>query len=366
MAERFSSCGRSPAATALLARDRTTHGRGGDTGPSFSTTHGRGGGTGPSFSITHGHGGDTGPSIPTKGLRGWMVRTRAPFFTATVIPIVLGGVLAWVRTGRLHVLHFALTLVGGVLIQAGANMINDYFDHASGADRRNRQALAPFTGGSPVLKRGLLKPARVRNEALVYFAVAAAIGFYLTWRASPWILAVGAVGLLSGYLYTATLAPAGLGEFFLFLDFGPLMVLGAWLVQTGRLAWDPVWASLPVAFLIMNVLWINQFPDAPADAKAGKRHWVVRLGRRRALLIYGGLFLATYLALAVNVLTGVGPIWTLLGLLPLPLAWRAWRIARKYYEQPPHLRPANALAIQVHLLTGLYVITGYLIQGIIR
>lgn len=304
--------------------------------------------------------------VPTKGLPGWRVRTRAPFFTATVIPIVLGSVLAWVRAGRFHVLHFALTLIGGVLIQAGANMINDYFDHVSGADRRNRQAITPFTGGSPVLKLGLLKPERVRNEALAYFGVAAAIGFYLTWRASPWILAVGAAGIVSAYLYTATLAPAGLGEFFLFLDFGPLMVLGAWLVQTGRFAWDPIWASLPVAFLIMNVLWINQFPDAPADDAVGKRHWVVRLGRQRALLIYGGLFLATYLALGVNVLTGVGPIWTLLGLLPLPLAWRAWRIARQSYAEPAHLRPANALTIQVHLLTGLYIIVAYLVQGIVR
>ena len=304
--------------------------------------------------------------VPTKGLRGWMVRTRAPFFAASAVPIVLGGVLAWVRTGRFHALHFALTLIGGVLIQAGANMINDYFDHVSGADRRNRQALAPFTGGSPVLKLGLLEPARVRNEALLYFAVAAAIGFYLTWRTSPWILAVGAVGILSGYLYTSTLAPAGWGELFLLLDFGPLMVLGAWLVQAERLAWEPLWASLPVAFLIMNVLWINQFPDAPADATVGKRHWVVRLGRRRALRIYGGLFLATYLVLGVNVLTGVGPIWTLLGLLPAPLAWRAWRIARRHYDRPSRLRSANVLTIRVHLLTGLYVITGYLIEGIVR
>jgi 1,4-dihydroxy-2-naphthoate octaprenyltransferase len=217
-----------------------------------------------------------------------------------------------------------------------------------------------------VLKLGLLKPERVRNEALAYFAVAAAIGFYLTWRTSPWILTVGVAGILSAYLYTATLAPAGLGEFFLFLNFGPLMVLGAWLVQTGRLAWDPIWASLPAAFLIMNVLWINQFPDAPADHAVGKRHWVVRLGRRRALLIYGVLFLATYLALGVNVLTGAGPIWTLLGLLPLPLARRAWRIARQSYDEPSRLRPANALTIQVHLLTGLYIIVGYLIQGIVR
>ncbi|MGC9398939.1 MAG: prenyltransferase [Anaerolineae bacterium] len=304
--------------------------------------------------------------VPTQGLSGWVVRTRAPFFTATFIPITLGAVLAWVHTRQFHLLHFILTLLGGVLMQAGANMINDYFDHRSGADRRNRQAFPPFTGGSPTLKLGLLTPKRVRNEALVYFAVAALIGFYFTWRVSPWIFVVGAVGILSGYLYTAYLAPAGLGEPFLFLDFGPLMALGGWLVQTGRFAWDPVWASLPVAFLILNVLWINQFPDASADDAVGKRHWVVRLGRRRALLLYGGFFLAAYLTLGANVLTGIGPIWTLLGLLPFPLAWRAWRIASRHYEASPDLRPANALTIQVHLLSGFFIVVGYLIQGLVR
>ncbi len=305
------------------------------------------------------------PAIPTRGVRGWMVRARAPFLTATFVPIVLGGVAAWVRTGTFHLLDFALTLVGGVLIQAGANMLNDYFDHRSGADRCNRQALTPFTGGSPVLRDGLLKPERVRNEGLIHFAVAALIGFYLTWRSSPWLLLIGALGLFSGYAYTAYLAPVGLGEGFLFLSFGPLMVLGAWLVQTGALAWEPVWASLPVAFLIMNVLWINQFPDTPSDAAVGKRHWVVRFGRRRALRIYGGLFVASYGALLVNALSGVSPLWTLFGALTLPLAWRAWSTARTHYDTPA-LRPANALTVEVHLVTGMLQIVGYLIQGVVR
>lgn len=305
------------------------------------------------------------PSIPTRGVRGWMIRARAPFLTASLVPITLGGVAAWVRTGAFHLVDFLLTLVGGVLIQAGANMLNDYFDHQSGADRRNRQALPPFTGGSPVLKLGLLKPERVRNEGLIYFAVATLIGLYLTWRSSPWLLFIGALGLFSGYAYTAYLAPAGWGESFLFFSFGPLMVLGAWVVQTGTLAWEPVWASLPVAFLIMNVLWINQFPDTPSDEAVGKRHWVVRLGRRRALWIYGGLFAASYGALLVNALTGASPPWTLLGALTLPLAWRAWSTARVHYDTPA-LRPANVLTIEAHLVTGALQIVGYLIQGIVR
>ncbi len=314
--------------------------------------------------------------VPAHGISGWIARVRAPFFTATLIPIALGGVAVWVYTGTLHVGRFLLTLLGGLLLHAGANLINDYFDHLSGTDRLNREAIAPFTGGGPALQLGLITPRRARNEALVYFAAGGLVGLYLAWASfhdqgvlgpqSPWVLVIGALGVLTGIFYTARLAPWGLGEVALFLDFGPLMVLGTWVVQTGSPAWTPIWASLPVGFLISNVLWINQFPDTVADAQVGKRHWVVRLGWKRALPIYGGLFLAVYLSLAATWLAGLAPVWTLLALLPAPLAWRAWRIARANYDQMPELAPANALTVQVHLLTGIFLIVGYLIQGLIR
>ncbi len=303
--------------------------------------------------------------IPAHGIPGWIARVRAPFFTATLIPIVLGGVAAWVYTGTLHVARFLLTLLGGLLLQAGANLINDYFDHLSGTDRLNREAIVPFTGGGPALQLGLITPRRARNESLAYFVAGGLIGLYLAGASSPWVLVIGALGVLTGIFYTARLAPLGLGEVALFLDFGPLMVLGTWVVQTGSPAWTPIWVSLPVAFLISNVLWLNQFPDTVADAEVGKRHWVVRLGRERALPIYGGLFLATYLSLVATWLAGRAPVWTLLALLPAPLAWRAWRIARANYDRMTEMAPANALTVQVHLLTGVFLIVGYLIQGII-
>lgn len=305
------------------------------------------------------------PSLPTRGLKAWMIRVRAPFLTAAILPIVLGSVAAWARTRIFHVGYFLLTLVGGTLMQAGANMINDYFDHLSGADRLNREAVAPFTGGSPVLKLGLLSPERVRNEAIAYFVVAALLGLYLTFARSVWVLALGVAGVAAGFLYTTFFAPWGVGELALFLSFGPLMLLGGWITQTGSPAWEPVWASLPLGFLILNVLWINQFPDAAADAAVGKRHWVVRLGRRRATLLYGLFFLGAYLSLVVALLLGTLPVWTLLALLPAPLAWRAYRVAHRHYDEPPQLAPANALTVQLHLLTGLFLVVGYLIQGLL-
>ena len=83
-------------------------------------------------------------------LRRWLHLVRAPFLTATVIPVLLAG--AWVWATRLESpfpgLSFTLALIGAVALQAAANTFNDYFDWASGTDQANNQAFAPFSGGS--------------------------------------------------------------------------------------------------------------------------------------------------------------------------------------------------------------------------
>ena len=33
-------------------------------------------------------------------------------------------------------------------------------------------------------------------------------------------------------------------------------------------------ASVPIAILVMLIVWINQFQDAPSDAAVGKNTWV--------------------------------------------------------------------------------------------
>ena len=64
------------------------------------------------------------------------------------------------------------------------------------------------------------------------------------------------------------------------VGFGPLMLLGAYVVQTGgTLAWEPFVASIPIALLVMLILYVNAIPDRRGDARAGKRTLPVRLSR---------------------------------------------------------------------------------------
>jgi len=290
----------------------------------------------------------------------WFLELRAPFFTAAILPVLIGAAFVFWERGTLDLALVLITLAGTISLHAGTNMINDYFDYLSGDDARN-QARTPFNGGSPFLIEGMLKPKSVLAAALAAFGVGGLIGLYLAWTITWWILPVGIAGGLLGLLYVApkvNLAGRGVGEIAVGLGFGPLMTLGAYLVLTGEASLNSFLAGLPIGFLILLVLFINQFPDMEADASVGKNHWVVRLGRRRARTGYPIILGISYGFVAIAVVLGVIPILSLLFFLTLPFAIKASRIVLANPDDVRALIPAQALTIQIHLLGGLLLTTG--------
>jgi 1,4-dihydroxy-2-naphthoate octaprenyltransferase len=296
----------------------------------------------------------------------WVIKIRAPFFTVDVVPVCVGTAVAWARSGAFNLWYFVLALLGTVCINAGTNMTNDYFDHKWGSDEVNTEFVDPFTGGSRLIQMGLVKPHTHLWQGIAFFVVGASIGLLLALTRSEAILWIGIVGVFCGFFYTAPpfrLVRALVGELAVGICLGPLAALGAYVVQTQQASWEAVIASLPVMILVSLILWINEFQDAPADASVGKNHLVVRLGRRRAAVAYGALLAAAYVSLLAGViLDGVTP-FALLGLLTMPQAIRAFRIAREHYDHPRELVPANIATIQLHLRTGLLVALGYVLDG---
>ena len=297
----------------------------------------------------------------------YMQELRAPFFTASIVPVILGASVAWFHSGEFHWMLFFLTLAGGVLLHAGTNVINDFFDHKSGDDEVNVDYVRPFTGGSRMIQKGLLTPKQVLWESIFVYMGAAAIGAVLVvYRGYP-ILILGAIGMLCGYSYTGPpllLASRGVGELVVGVNFGILMSIGSYYVQTGRFALEPALAAGPIAFLILLVLFINQFQDVKADALTGKRNLVVRLGTRKSSRVYLAIISLTYLWILVFVWFRLMSPFALLALLSVPIAAKATAVALVHYDSPKSLVPANAGAIMVHLSVGLLISLAYVLEGI--
>ncbi len=312
---------------------------------------------------------------PTPGkLKLYLLETRAPFLTATLIPIFLGGIIAWASAGIFHWGYFFLTLIGGTCLHAGTNIINDYWDHKSSNDEINKEYVRPFTGGSRMIQLGLLSPKEVLGEALFFFVVGSIIGFYLIWVRGPLVLLLGAIGIFSGFFYCAPpvrLSYHGIGEAIIGLNFGPLMVFGAYWVQTQRFDWLPLIASVPVGLLIAAVIYINEFQDYAADKSVGRSHLIVRWGKEKGVDGYALIMILVYAWIIAGVLAGFLSLWLpslkflylpvfcLLGLITMPKAIQATKIARQFYSDSQNLVPANALTIMNHLQTGIWLMVGF-------
>jgi len=287
---------------------------------------------------------------------------RAPFFTATVVPVLLGTAIAW-QKGFFHWGYFALTLVGAVCVHAGLNVGNDYFDHLSGNDEINRE-LTPFSGGSRVIQEGIVSARGMLRLSMGFYLVGIFIGAYLTLTRGWPVLGFGLVGVLLAFFHTApplkfSYVGHGLGELAVGLGFGPVIVLGTFYVQTQAVSYDALWASIALGLLITAVLYINEFPDYEADKAVGKNTLIVVMGRERAVWGYVALLVGTYLITIVGVALHVLPRTLLLALLTLPLAYRCIRGAMRFHSNTQKLVPTQAATIQLHLLTGMILCLGH-------
>ncbi|MBN1153475.1 prenyltransferase [candidate division KSB1 bacterium] len=293
----------------------------------------------------------------------WLKAVRAPFFTATIIPVVLGTSVSYSELGHVDWLLFALTLLGCLLLHSGANLLNDFFDHLSRTDVINIEFVRPFTGGSRVIQDGLLSPAAVSKAGFLCIGSGSVIGIYLSVTIDPLIFFMGIIGVFSAFFYTApplALVKRGLGELFIGLNFGILMTTGSYVVQTSQFSWHPVMVSLPISFMIAAILFINEFQDYTADRSISKNQLVVRLGKIKAVYGYIIFMLCSYISIVIVVIFGVAEPVSLLGLLTLPLAIRSAQVVRLHFEDNQKLTSANLLTILNHLFTGLLIVTGYL------
>ncbi|MFH1502510.1 MAG: 1,4-dihydroxy-2-naphthoate octaprenyltransferase [Candidatus Eisenbacteria bacterium] len=304
------------------------------------------------------------------GLSVWLRVSRAPFLSAAAVPVILGGALGWHRAGLFHWPHFLLTLLGALLVHAGANLINEYADHESGADPSN-PVRTPFSGGSGTLEEGLLAPRAVLAAAVLAFAGGSAAGLYLNAvTGGTVILVLGVLGVALGWTYSARplqlgYRGRGFGELAVALAFGPLIVLGSYYVQTGTLDSAALAVSLPVTVLIALVLIVNGFPDHDGDRAAGKRTLVVTLGRRRSMMLYQVLVAAPFALTVAFVVARLIPSACLLALLPAPLAWKAAVTLRAHYRSAEGVLPANAATVALHGLFGVLLAVGLVVDRVL-
>jgi len=292
----------------------------------------------------------------------WVVIMRLPFLSATFVPIFVGAAIAKFAGYPIQWGWLALTALGGALLQIGTNTSNDYYDHVSGTDEINyNYSNVGLNGGGRGIQMGLISPKGMLTLAITTFGLSALVGIPLIQKAGLAVLWLGLIGFLSGLFYTAPpfkfSSRKGLGELLIGLNFGPLMVAGSALVQTGKLLPEAFLVGIPIGLLIAAVVYVNEFPDHDSDKKTGKNTLIVVFGPEKARAGYVSLVVGAFLSIIALVLSERLPSESLISLLAAYFGFRAIQTLYKHYNSRL-LEPANWGTIIMHNVTGLLLFIG--------
>lgn len=287
--------------------------------------------------------------------RCYFMATRPAFLSVTLVGVLLGLSCLPASRMALDLPMAGLTLLFALVAHAGANVLNDYYDGLNGSDAANQQRLFPFTGGSRFIQNGVLSLEQTRWFGYALLASVVPPGLWLMWHSSVDLLFIGLAGLLLAWAYSAPplqLMARGLGELAIAAGWG-LVVVGSDLVQRGEFSVFPLVVALPFSLLVTAILYLNQFPDVLADAFAGKRTLVVRLGVHSARWGLCLLCLVAYLWLIGAIALHRLPLIASIGLLPALLSYRACRGLLAYASRPERLLLPIRLTIAAANLHGL-------------
>lgn len=287
---------------------------------------------------------------------GWYNAFRPWTLHGAIVPVVLGGLLAY-HDGYSCWWIFALALIGGCLLQSAANLLNTYGDYDKGLDNIDNHSR------SPELVSGALEPKKVLYAGMACLAVTALIGVVFIGYTGWGILVFGLLGIAGAGLYTMGLSYKyhGFGLISVFLMMGILMSLGTYYLLTGTVGWYVILVSLPNALLITAVLSGNEMRDFRSDSEGGVITTSVRLGYARGLLLYQALCTAPYLILVALVLTGYLPYPSLLAMLTLYMWWRVMENSRRAEGDRHSGFMMVPMAFKLNWVFGALLMTGYVI-----
>jgi 1,4-dihydroxy-2-naphthoate octaprenyltransferase len=255
-------------------------------------------------------------------LKVWLQASRAFTLAMPFMCITVGAFLALYAGAPFSISRYLLTLVTAMVLQAAANLINDYYDFIKGTDLDNWESPDAF-GPALAIQQGLLTAEQIHLAGLVTFAVGTALGLVLAWLCGWPVLILGLIGVLGSYFYTAaplSLAYRGLGDFMVFALMGPGYVLGAYFVQMSAFSWSAALAGCSMGLLCSSLLQANNLRDIENDRKHGKWTMAALIGRRAALVELITCDALAYLIVFASVFTRHLPWLSVAVLITLPRA----------------------------------------------
>ena len=159
-------------------------------------------------------------------------------------------------------------------IQIGTNFANDYYDYVKGADSSDR------VGPRRMTQSGAIAPLTMKRATFLMFSMATLSGLFLVYHGGWPIFLIGLLSLFFGLIYTAgpfALAYIGGAEIISFLFFGPVSIIGTYLL-TATWNLNLIFIGSGIGLITTALLVVNNTRDIDSDRKVNKKTLAVRFG----------------------------------------------------------------------------------------
>ncbi|XP_060521994.1 ubiA prenyltransferase domain-containing protein 1 homolog [Cylas formicarius] len=275
-------------------------------------------------------------------LSSYVLALRPWSWSASLMPTLLGATIAHKYPGSddFSYLTLIFTLFTIICVHGAGNVVNTYFDYVKGIDNRKSDdrilvdhiltkdevvslgALLYLFGCIGFILMGALSPAKIEHLALVYFG-----------------------GLSSSFLYTGGVGfkYIALGDVLILIIFGPISVLFAFMVQTGRVEWATIYYAIPLALNTEAILHSNNTRDAESDKKVGIVTLAIIIGHTASHILYAFLLFIPYIMFMVATLKYSK--WFVLPLVTLP---GAFKIEKQFRSNDIHNVPKKTARLNLY------------------
>lgn len=305
-------------------------------------------------------------TVPLKGparpglIKIWLQASRAFTLGMPFMSVSVGSFLALYTDASFSVIKYLAAAFAAMLLQAGANLINDYYDFAKGTDLDNWESPDAF-GPGLAIQQGLLTADQVKVGGLITLILGSILGLALALSCGWPVFLLGVIGVFGAYFYTAaplSLAYHGLGDFMVFALMGPGYVLGAYYVQAFHFSGAAVLVGLSMGLLCSSLLQVNNLRDIENDRKHGKWTMAALIGRPMAIVELITCDSLAYALIFLSVVFRLIPLLSVAVLITVPRAIDKVKLVSGKADAEAHNR-AMARSGQLQFEFGLVLVVAF-------
>jgi len=213
----------------------------------------------------------------------WLIATRSGVTVVTIYSCIIAGLLAW-RDNHFSFVPWLIVTIGLFIAHGTNNLLNDYTDFSRGVDYDNY--FRTQYGVHPLVQGFWTKRQQLTWFAVSgFFALLSGIYALIYTDFSPIVIGLFAFGALALLLYTWPLKYFALGELFIFLIWGPIMITGVYVVLAKGWtpnAWNVALAGIPFGLSVASINIGKHIDKLNEDRKKGVGTLPVRLGEKTA------------------------------------------------------------------------------------